>query len=97
MKFKTLTISILVFFSYQIFAQETPKILLPAGKEWTQLKEGSEVSFELKVEGKNCEKFRFTIPQGKLDGMAFEFALGDLRGLPPIRWSIGLILTNFSR
>ena len=50
MKFVSLTISILVLISCQIFAQETPKILLPTGKEWTQLKEGSEVSFELKLE-----------------------------------------------
>jgi hypothetical protein len=82
MKFKILTISILVLFSFQIFAQETPKILLPTGKEWTQLKEGSEVSFELKLEGKNCEKFRFTIPQGKLEGMAFD-SLGRFTWTPP--------------
>jgi len=82
MNFKILTISILVFFSNHIFAQETPKILLPAGKEWTQLKEGSEVSFELKLEGKNCEKFRFTIPQGKLEGMAFD-SLGRFTWTPP--------------
>jgi hypothetical protein len=82
MKFKILTISIFILFSFQIFAQETPKILLPAGKEWTQLKEGSEVSFELKLEGKNCEKFRFTIPQGKLEGMAFD-SLGRFTWTPP--------------
>lgn len=82
MKLKILIISILTFFSYQLFAQETSKISLPAGKEWTQLKEGSEVSFELKIEGKNCEKFRFTIPQGKLEGMAFD-SLGRFTWTPP--------------
>ncbi|MER0439975.1 hypothetical protein [Emticicia sp. W12TSBA100-4] len=82
MKFKIVIFSTFVLFSYKLFAQEAPKILLPAGKEWTQLKEGSEVSFELKVEGKNCEKFRFTIPQGKLDGMAFD-SLGRFTWTPP--------------
>lgn len=83
MKFKLLIISTILFFSYHLFAQETPKIALPAGKEWTQLKEGSEVSFGLKIEGKNCEKFRFTIAQGKLEGMAFD-SLGRFTWIPPL-------------
>ncbi|AFK02120.1 hypothetical protein Emtol_0969 [Emticicia oligotrophica DSM 17448] len=82
MKFKLLTINILILLSFRLFAQESPKIVLPTGKEWTQIKEGSEVSFELKVEGKNCEKFRFSIPQGKLDGMAFD-SLGRFTWIPP--------------
>ncbi len=81
MSIKVLIINILILFSIHSFAQDTPKIAFPSGKEWTQLKEGSEVSFELKVEGKNCEKFRFTIPQGKLEGMAFD-SLGRFTWTP---------------
>lgn len=81
MNIKLLITNILTLFSFYTFAQETPKIILPSGKEWSQLKEGTEVSFELKVEGKNCEKFRFTIPQGKIDGMAFD-SLGRFTWTP---------------
>jgi hypothetical protein len=82
MKVKLLITNLLLIFSIHTLAQESPKIVLPPGKEWSQLKEGSEVSFELKIEGKNCEKFRFTIPQGKLDGMAFD-SLGRFTWIPP--------------
>ena len=72
MNIKTLIISILTLFSIHSFAQESPKIILPSGTNWNQLKEGEQVIFDLNVEGKNCTKFRFSIPQGKLDGMAFD-------------------------
>ncbi len=82
MSLKILIINILTLFVSCSFAQESPKIILPAGKEWTQLKEGTEVAFELKIEGRNCEKFRFSIPQGKLEGMAFD-SLGRFTWTPP--------------
>ena len=71
MRTNILIFSFLVFFQ-QAFAQDSPKIVLPAGTEWTQLKEGVPVSFSLKVEGKNCEKYRFSIPQGKVEGMELD-------------------------
>lgn len=56
----------------QVFAQDSPRIILPTYAEWNQLREGTTVAFDLKVIGKNCEKYRFTIPQGKIDGMEFD-------------------------
>jgi hypothetical protein len=72
MRFKLLIINILTLFSIRLFAQETPKIILPSGTSWTQLKEGEQVNFTLSVEGKNYNKFHFSIQQGKLDGMDFD-------------------------
>lgn len=80
MRTNILIFSLLVFFQ-QAFAQDSPKIILPAGTEWTQLKEGVPVSFTLKVEGKNCEKYRFSIPQGKLEGMELD-SLGRFHWTP---------------
>lgn len=71
MRTNILIFSLLVFFQ-QVFAQDSPKIILPAGSDWTQLKEGVPVSFMLKIEGKNCENFKFSIPQGQLDGMVLD-------------------------
>lgn len=71
MRTNILIFSLLVF-SQQLFAQDSPKIILPPGTEWTQLKEGIPVSFDLKLEGKNCQKFKFSIPQGKQDGMELD-------------------------
>jgi hypothetical protein len=81
MNIKLLIINILILISFYTFAQETPKIILPSGKEWTQLKEGTEVSFALKIEGENCNRFKFSIPQGKLEGMAFD-SLGRFTWTP---------------
>ncbi len=71
MRTKILIFSLVVLFQ-QLFAQDSPKIILPAGSDWTQLKEGVPVSFMLKIEGKNCENFKFSIPQGQLDGMVLD-------------------------
>jgi hypothetical protein len=80
MRTNILIFSFLVFFQ-QLFAQDLPKIVLPAGTDWTLLKEGIPVSFGLKVEGKNCEKFRFSISQGEIDGMRFD-SLGKFTWTP---------------
>ena len=72
MSFKILITNILLLFSVHSFAQDISKIVLPSGTAWNQLKEGEQVDFDLNVEGKNCNKFRFSIQQGKLDGMNFD-------------------------
>jgi hypothetical protein len=82
MSVKLLITNILILFSIHSFAQDTPKIVLPSGTAWNQLKEGEQVDFDLNVEGKNCNKFRFSIQQGKLDGMAFDSS-GKFTWTPP--------------
>lgn len=80
MRTNILIFSLLVFF-HQVLAQDPPKIVLPAGNDWTQLKEGVSISFGLKVDGKNCEKYRFSIPQGETDGMRLD-SLGKFTWTP---------------
>jgi hypothetical protein len=71
----------IIFHAHFVFAQEAPRIILPSYPQWSQLREGLTVTFDLKVVGKNCEKFRFSIPQGKLEGMAFD-SLGRFTWTP---------------
>ncbi|WP_337042839.1 hypothetical protein [Emticicia sp. 17c] len=73
MRTNILIFSLLVFFQ-QLFAQDSPKIVLPAGTDWTQLKEGVPVAFTLRLEGKNCQKAQFSIQQGKVEGMELDSA-----------------------
>ena len=72
MSVKILITNILFLLSLHSFAQDIPKIVLPSGTIWNQLKEGEQVDFDLNVEGKNCNKFRFSIQQGKVEGMDFD-------------------------
>lgn len=80
MRTNLLIFSFLVLFQ-QLFAQDSPKIVLPSGIDWNQLKEGVPVSFQLKIEGKDCVKFRYSIPQGKLEGMELD-SLGSFSWTP---------------
>ncbi len=67
-----------LFIAYKSYSQ---KIILPSESGWNQLKEGNPVSFDLKVNGENCSKFRFNISQGRLDGMTFD-SLGKFTWTP---------------
>lgn len=73
MKLYNLLIVSFLFSISIVFAQDNPpKIVLPSYTNWNQLREGTTVAFDLKVIGDNCTKFRFTIPQGKIEGMEFD-------------------------
>jgi len=70
-----------LFVPFLLFAQDAPKIILPSSSDWNMLKEGEEITFQLGTEDKNCDKIKFSIIQGKLEGMSLD-SLGKFSWTP---------------
>ena len=72
MNHKLLIISILTIFFVKTNAQEPLKIILPSSENWNVLREGNSVNFDLKASGGNGKNYKFSISQGKIEGMKID-------------------------
>ncbi|WP_369750881.1 hypothetical protein [Pontibacter sp. BAB1700] len=82
MKKSLLLFSLLILLISQAIAQDTPsgkssrsspiKLQFPTDPGWNVLKEGQKLEFDVQASGGTGTDFRYSIKQGKVDGMIFD-------------------------
>ncbi|MBF8963616.1 hypothetical protein I0P70_10180 [Pontibacter sp. FD36] len=82
MKKSLLLFSLLILLISQAIAQDTPsgkssrsspiKLQFPTDPGWNVLKEGQKLEFDVQASGGTGTDFRYSIKQGKVDGMVFD-------------------------